>query len=148
MKINEAGLNIIKAFEALRLKAYRDAVGVWTIGWGHTKGVRPGMVITEAEAGRLLRIDVEDAEEAVTRATKGYPTTENQFSALVSFTFNVGAGGLQKSSVLKQHRAGHYALAGAAFMLWVKGTINGRKQTLRGLVRRRQAERRLYATGT
>ena len=65
---NAAGIRLIKAFEGLRLRAYRDAVGIWTIGYGTTSGVRSGMVITEAEAERLLRRDVEKFERAVISA--------------------------------------------------------------------------------
>lgn len=142
MKTNEAGLAIIKGFEGLRLKAYLCPAGKWTIGWGHTRGVRPGLVVSETEAERLLRLDVEDAEADVLKAIRGVPTTDNQFSALVSFTFNVGVGNLLTSSVLRYHRAGKYKLASAAFMWWVKG---GRpKRTIPGLIRRRNAERKLY----
>jgi len=95
-QINRAGLDLIKAFEGLRLRAYQDSVGVWTIGYGHTRGVFPGQVITAAQAEELLRGDLALAEAEVDRdlAAAGWPypgeITDNEFAALVSFVFNLG----------------------------------------------------------
>jgi len=144
VKTNEAGKALIKSFESCRLHAYRDAVGIWTIGWGHTIGVRPGLVITQAQADRLFDLDIAEFEEGVVARLGGAQTTENQFSAMVSLAYNIGLGAFARSTVLREHKKGRYRLAGAAFMLWVKA---GGK-TLRGLVRRRNSERKLYATGT
>lgn len=143
MRTNQKGIELIKHFEQCRLRAYRDAVGVWTIGWGHTKSVKPGLVITQEQADTLLELDLQVFEQAVARAIGDAPTTEDQFAAMVSLAYNIGAGAFARSTVLRQHRAGHPLRAAAAFMLWVKA---GGK-TLRGLVRRRNAERRLYASG-
>lgn len=142
MRINEAGKDLIKSFESCRLRAYRDAVGVWTVGWGHTIGVRPGLVITQEQADKLFDLDIAIFERSITAALNGVPTTENQFSAMVSLAYNIGTGAFIKSTVIRQHRNGNYRLAAAAFMLWVKA--GGR--TLRGLVRRRAAESRLYSS--
>lgn len=142
MNINQAGLELIKEFEGCRLTSYRDAGGIYTIGWGHTKGVKPGMQITKERAERLLEQDIYIFELAVNKAIAGTPTTQNQFSAMCSLAYNIGPGQFGKSTVIKQHRAGRYGLAAAAFLLWVKV---GRR-TLPGLLRRRRAERELYLT--
>lgn len=147
-RINNAGINLIKEFEGVRLKAYKDVGGVWTIGYGSTGShVKPGMVITASQAENLLRDDLQRFEQIVDLKTRDVPTTDNQFAAMVSLAFNVGPGdpkrgraGFLTSSVLKFHRAGRQAFAAAAFLLWVK--VKGK--TIRGLVRRRNAERRLY----
>lgn len=139
MKISSAGLELIQEFEGLRQKAYLDAVGVPTIGFGHTKGVKMGQSITYAQAVDYLREDVEDAENAVDRLVKA-PLSQNQFDALVSFTFNLGQGNLGKSTLLKKLNAGDYKGAADEFLKWNKA--GGR--TLHGLVRRREAERKMF----
>lgn len=145
MKINEAGLNLIKNFEGLSLTAYPDPGTKgepYTIGYGHTGGVKRGQRITREEADRLLREDVARFEAAVVRAIGDAPTTPNQFAAMVSFAFNVGPGNLRKSSVLRHHLARNYARAADSFRLWNKAA--GR--VMSGLTRRREAERKLYLT--
>lgn len=143
MKIGTAGLDLIKSFEGLRLKAYRDSVGVWTIGWGHTSTARPGMQITEEHAEELLRADLADAERAVTRQIT-VPLTQNQFDALVSFTFNLGSGALSKSTLRRLLNAEDYKGAADQFPRWNKGRVNGALVVLKGLTRRRVAERKLF----
>ena len=138
-QINSIGLRLIKSFEGLRLKAYQDAVRVWTIGYGTTRGVKPGMVITEAQAEQLLREDVRNFEQAVNSAVKA-PINDNQFSALVSFSYNVGAGALRSSTLLKLLNQGDYLGAANQFPRWNKA--GGR--VLAGLTRRRNAERALF----
>jgi len=142
MQVNEAGLRIIKEFEGLRLRAYRCPAGVWTIGYGHTRTARKGQVITEAEADRLLREDLRVFEQGVLDALGGAPTTENQFSAMVSLAYNIGLGAFRRSKVLAFHKAGKTAEAARAFANWRKA---GGK-VLPGLVRRRAAEAKLYLT--
>lgn len=137
--INSSGLRLIKSFEGLRLQAYQDAVGVWTIGYGATRGVKPGMTITEAEAERLLKEDVNRFEEAVNSAVK-VPINDNQFSALVSFSYNVGSGALRGSTLLKLLNRGDYSGAANQFPLWNKAG----GQALAGLTRRRKAEQALF----
>jgi lysozyme len=140
-RINQAGLALIKTFEGLRLTAYRCPAGVWTIGYGHTgPDVMPAQRISQERADQLLRGDLDQFEAGVERALVGAETTDNQFAAMVSLAFNIGLGAFQRSTVLRQHRAGHHIRAAAAFLMWVKG---GGK-TLSGLVRRRGAERALY----
>ena len=138
-QINSSGLRLIKSFEGLRLKAYQDVVGVWTIGYGSTRGVKSGMVITEAEAERLLREDVHRFEQAVNSAVK-VPINDNQFSALVSFSYNVGAEALRISTLLKLLNQRDYSGAANQFPRWNKA--GGR--VLAGLTRRRNAERALF----
>lgn len=143
-KINSSGLEIVKSFEGLRTKAYQDSVGVWTIGYGHTSmagspNVTPGMQITEAEAESILKKDLGIFEKGVSEAVK-VSTNSDQFSAMVSFSFNVGLGSLQESTLLRKHNAKDFAGAADEFLRWVYA--GGQK--LPGLERRRKAERALY----
>ena len=138
-QINSSGLRLIKSFEGLRLKAYQDAVGVWTIGYGSTRGVKSGMQITEAEAEQLLKDDVRRFEQAVNSAVK-VPINDNQFSALVSFSYNVGAEALRKSTLLRLLNQRDYSRAANEFPRWNKA--GGRE--LAGLTRRRKAEQALF----
>lgn len=141
MKINEAGLNLIKDFEGCRLKAYLCPAGVWTIGYGHTQGVKPDMVINQLQAERFLRQDLKRFEDAVTSLVK-VPITPNQFSALVSFAYNVGTGALYDSTLLRKLNKKDYKGAANEFLRWNKA---GGK-VLPGLTRRRLAEKDLFET--
>lgn len=140
-KINQAGLELVKQFEGLRLSAYICPAGVPTIGYGSTKGVKMGDCITKAEAEALLIQDLERFEKAVNKAVK-VPLTANQFSALVCFAFNVGIGAFQDSTLLRVLNQSDYAAAANELLRWNKG---GGK-VLPGLTRRRQAERALFLT--
>src|SRR6185295_17828064 len=91
---NQAGIELIESFEGLRLTSYQDSVGVWTIGYGHTRGVRSGQTITQQQAQAFLQQDLGVAEAAVNG--HNLTLTANQFAALVSFTFNLGGGNLNK----------------------------------------------------
>jgi len=150
-KCNEAGLAIIRHFEGLKTRAYRCPAGIWTIGYGHTVGVRRSDVCTKEQAERWLREDVLYAEEAVSRMVK-VPLTDNQFSALVSFAYNVGIDddsdaipeGLGDSSLLKKLNRGDYGSVPASLRRWNKA--GGR--VLLGLVRRRAAEAALWDEST
>ena len=137
--INDVGLRLIKDFEGLRLNAYQDAVGVWTIGYGHTNTAYPGQRITTAQATALLRQDVANFENAVNRAVR-VPLNENQFAALVSFAYNVGSGALNSSTLLRRLNAGDTFGAANEFLRWNRA--GGR--VLAGLTRRREAERSLF----
>ena len=139
MTINSEGVNLIKSFEGMELEAYLDAVDVWTIGYGHTKTAEPGMVITEAKAEELLREDLAEFEEAVTEAVE-VSINFNQFSALVSFCFNLGADSLFQSTLLKLLNQGDFQGAADQFPRWNKAG----GQELEGLTRRRKAERALF----
>ena len=140
MKTSQAGIDLIKQFEGVRLESYVCPAGVLTIGVGHTSAagppkVVPGMKITYQEANEILARDLVKYESAVDRLVT-VPLSQNQFDALVSFTFNVGEGALAKSTLLKKLNAGKYSEVPAELMKWTKG--GGRE--LPGLVRRRRAE--------
>lgn len=139
--LSDTGVKHIKASEGLRLKAYPDPASggdPWTIGYGSTTGVKPGQVITEAQAEQMLRKDVARFEGAVNKLAP--KTTQGQFDALVSFSFNVGEGNLAKSTLLKLHNAGDYAGAANEFSKW---TLAAGKR-MPGLVTRRAGEAKLY----
>lgn len=144
MRTGNDGLDLIKGFEKLELKAYFDAVGVPTIGYGHTRtvtaiDVKQGRTITEAQANEFLEDDVNGAEEAVERGVET-SITQRQFDALVCFTFNVGNSAFLKSTLLQKLNAGDYMGAANQFLRWNKAG----GQVLRGLTRRREAERKLF----
>jgi len=133
------GLDIIKQFEGLKLKAYLCPAGKPTIGYGHTYGVKLGRTITKAEAETLLNLDYQDAVHGVEELTK-VPLTENQLGALASFVFNLGRGKLLGSTLRKKLNQGDYKGAAEEFDKWV--FAGGVK--LKGLVARRAAERQLF----
>ena len=142
--MNQAGIDLLKSFEGCRLRAYRDSVMVWTIGYGHTSmagppEVKSGLTITQAEAEGILKRDLVKYETAVNRAISRVPT-ENQFAAMVSLCYNIGPGNFNRSTVLSAFNAGNLGLAADAFRRWNKA---GGK-VLKGLVRRREAERALF----
>ena len=121
------------------MTSYRCPAGVWTIGYGHTQGVKPDMVISQLQAERFLRQDLKRFEDAVTSLVK-VPVTPNQFSALVSFAYNVGAGALYDSTLLRKLNQKDYKGAANEFLRWNKA---GGK-VLPGLTRRRLAEKDLF----
>ena len=136
------GLNLIKKYEGLQLKAYKDPVGIWTIGYGHTgRDVKPGKVITKAEAERLLKKDLRKFERQVNRRVTR-KLNRNQFDALVSFTFNVGAGNFASSTLLKKLNKGDFKGAANEFLKWDKA--GDPLRVLPGLARRRMEERELF----
>jgi lysozyme len=139
MKTSDRGLNLIKEFESLELKAYLCPAGVWTIGYGHTKDVQEGDTCTEEQANEWLREDVRWAEDAV-RASVKLPLRQTEFDALVSFVFNVGVTAYMRSTLLQKLRRGDLQGAAQQFGRWTRA--NGR--VLRGLVRRRAAERAMF----
>lgn len=141
MKINEDGKALIKRFEGLRLRPYLCPAGVPTVGYGSTgPHVKMGREITEADADALLDKDLERFEAGVTKLVEGVATNDNQFSAMVCLAFNIGLGAFAGSTVLKRHKLGNKIGAANAFEMWVRG---GGK-ILPGLMRRREAERKLY----
>jgi len=142
MRISQAGIDLIKQCEGVRLHVYKDAVGKATIGVGHL--IRPGesfTTITEAEAEDLLRQDVSAAERAISGLVK-VGLSQNQFDALVCFVFNVGANAFKNSTMLRMLNERQYAGAAAQFGRWTKA--GGRE--FEGLVTRRAAERELFLT--
>ncbi len=159
MRISNAGLNIIRQFEGYvrelpngDCEAYRCLVGhrpdgspiydgKWTIGWGCTNGIKEGMVWTRAQAEAGLRREIEKSEQEVTRVCT-VTLNQNQFDALVSLDYNIGDGGLEKSTVLRRLNGGDYAGAAHAFSMWNKsgGVV------VPGLVSRRGKEAALFLT--
>jgi lysozyme len=139
--MNAAGIQLLKLFEGWRPKAYPDpgtGGAPWTIGYGFTRGVRPGDTMTLAEGEARLIREVEEYENGV-KAAAG-TATENQLAAMTCFAYNVGLTGFRGSSVLRFHRAGRFAAAADAFKMWNRAA--GREMA--GLTRRRQAELELY----
>ena len=144
MQVTEEGLALIRRFEGFRATAYRCPAGVWTIGYGHTSQAGPpvvtaGMTVREAVADRMLREDVRRFAAEV-RALLVREVSAAQFSALVSFAYNVGIGAFRSSSVLRAVNAGRLEQVPSRLQLWVKG--GGR--VLPGLQRRRAAEAELF----
>ena len=138
-QINQEGLNLIKSFEGLRLKSYQCPSRIWTIGYGHTRTTKPNTIITEDVADILLADDLNTFERGVERLVT-VPLTDNQFSALVSFSFNVGLGNLESSTLLRLLNRGWYDQVPAQLMRWTRA--NG--EVLGGLARRRAAEAQLW----
>lgn len=139
MKTSPAGRALIHGFEGCKLQAYQDGADVWTIGMGHTRGVKKGMVCNIEQAQIWLVEDLEDAEADVERLVT-VPLNQNQFDALVSFVFNLGGTKLAGSTLLKHLNAGRYKEAAGQFKLWK--LVAGKPSN--GLVRRRAAETDLF----
>lgn len=140
MNISEAGLEHIKHFEGLRLKAYLDPVGIWTIGYGHTgKDVYEGLEITKQQAHDLLVEDVKEAEQDVNLLAK-VTLTQGQYDALVDFAYNLGGGSLKSSTLLRQVNAGLMESAAKEFERWVYAD----GKMLPGLVKRREAAKQMF----
>ena len=130
---------VIKEFEGCRLKAYKCPADVWTIGYGHTDGVKEGDEITQQEADRLLASDVELFSTGVQRLVAS-DINRNQLGALTSFAFNVGLGNLRHSTLLKLVNAEKFTEAADQFARWNKAA----GKPLKGLTKRRESEAKLY----
>ena len=139
MKTSPKGVSLIKSFEGCRLKAYKCPAGVWTIGYGHTAGVKEGDTITQETADAYLRNDLEKYEKAVMNYDGIYHFNQNQFDALVSFTYNCGVGNLKNLT-----QSGKRTLAQISARLLIYNKAGG--VVLRGLQRRRAAEKELFDT--
>ncbi|WP_121812790.1 lysozyme [Mucilaginibacter kameinonensis] len=149
--ISTRGLDLIKSFEGLRLTAYQDIAGVWTIGYGCTfyanaKRIQPGDRLVNKEcASDLLCVILKDFERTVNRVVT-VPLNQNQYDALLSFHFNTGS--LPSSTLLRKLNAGDYGGAAAQFALWTKVTDpkTGKKVISDALVKRRAKEQKLFIT--
>ncbi len=140
MQLGAPGKALIQSFEQCRLKSYQDQRGIWTIGWGHVSpAIGPQSVCTQADADSWFLADVAGACRAV-NSTVDVALTQNQFDALVSFTFNVGAGNEAHSTLVRILNGGDTAGAADQFLVWNK--TNGQENA--GLTRRRVAERALF----
>ncbi len=148
---SDDGLHLIKKFEGLHkvsedgaVSAYRCSAGRWTIGWGHTKGVRSGHKATVGDCEAYLRQDVGESENAVRQLVK-VPLTQNQFDACVSFVFNLGSGNFASSTALKKINALDMDAVPEQLLRWNKARVDGVLTPLAGLTRRRSAEAALFS---
>ena len=130
--------------EGLRLKAYRDLAGVWTIGYGHTKNVTGGQVITEDHARLFFSDDIEPIEEFL---NKHLFLHQHEFDALVSFMFNLGIGTFKKSTMFQFLKNGNFYNASQEFQRWSKARIDGKLTVVQGLLDRRTAEEKIFKNG-
>jgi lysozyme len=140
--IPTVAINMLKSFEDLRLSPYLDGSGIWTVGYGHTRSVDPHTPITLAQAECFLHDDAMAALGAVERLVTA-PLTDNQLAALIDFTFNLGAGALAASTLLRVVNHEQYDLAADEFPRWVHDHTGAVE---RGLVTRRLAEQALWRT--
>lgn len=148
MDISQNCLDLIKKWEGFRANAYLDPVGIPTIGYGtirypNGQKVQIGDIISEPEAEALMKLECDEFAETVNKAVTP-ALNQNQFDALVSFCYNVGAGAFQESTLLKKLNAKDYTEAAAQFLVWNKGTINGQKVVIDGLTNRRKDEKALF----
>ena len=139
MKTSQKGIDLIKHFEGCELNAYKCPAGVWTIGYGHIKGVQEGDVITEQQADEMLVEELNEYENYINTLV-AVPLNQNQYDALVSWVYNLGSSNLNSSTLLKVLNSGDYAGVPEQIMRWNKA---GGK-VLEGLTRRRQAEADLF----
>jgi lysozyme len=140
MNISSDGITLIEGFESLKLEAYQDSKGVWTIGWGHTgPDVYEGLTITEDQADALQKQDLNTAETCVNNDVI-VDLQQCQFDALVSFTFNVGSGNEEHSTLLSLLNSGDYSDAANQFVRWDQSG----GQVIPGLLRRRKAEQAMF----
>lgn len=142
-KTGVKGLALIKSFEGKRLVSYDDGVGVWTVGYGTTRingvKVQKGSTITDSQAELYLKADLETFENVVNNVVT-IEVNQNQFDALVSLTYNIGATAFTNSTLLRKLNSGDFKDASEQFLVWNKG--GGKVMT--GLVRRREAEKELF----
>jgi lysozyme len=139
IETSQAGIDLVKRWEGCKTKAYRCPAGVWTIGYGHTEGVNSSMWISYDKAEEFLKQDLQRFEKAV-KTLVTVPINQNQFDALVSFTYNVGAKAFGNSTLLSLLNQKKYLPASDQFLRWTKAG----SKTLPGLVLRRSEERDLF----
>lgn len=140
MQTSKTGIEMIEKFEGLRLSSYQDSVGIWTVGYGHTGAhVHKGMHISRKEAEYYMAIDLKHFEQCVEKMVH-VPLTQNEFDALVSFSFNVGCEALRKSTLLKKLNDKDYEGASDEFGRW----CHAGHKVLKGLVTRREEERQRF----
>jgi lysozyme len=137
--VPQSAIDLMKKFEGCKLESYQDSGGIWTIGYGHTKGVTKGMVITQEQADAFL---VEEAQNACNQVQELVTVvlTDNKLAALTDFVYNLGIGRLKTSTLLKLINTSEFDAASNQFLLW--DHVNGK--VLPGLLERRTAERTLF----
>ena len=139
MQLSKTGIELLKHFEGCELKAYQDSVGVWTIGYGHTKGIYEGLEITQSEAEKMLQDELPEYEGYIT--DKVVPMLQqHEFDALVCWVYNLGPTNLSSSTMLKKLNAGEFKEVPFQMKRWDKAG----GQPLLGLTRRRNAEALLF----
>lgn len=144
MKTNQDGLNLLKSFEGLRLSPYKCSAGVWTNGYGNTFNVTATTpAITKEQAENQLANNLKYFELGVLKLTKS-KINENQFSSVVCFTYNLGVKAYERSSLRMKINRGDYSDAALSFMLYNKARVNGVLTEIKGLTRRRVAEKQLF----
>jgi len=139
--------NFIKEVEGCKLTAYQDSVGVWTIGYGHTKNVKRGDVITQQQANVFLDQDLKPCYECLFKNVKVF-INEHQKTALLSFIFNVGVGAFEKSTLLKKLNNKEYDEVPKELMRWIYATVNNKKMIVEGLKNRRAKEVKMWELET
>ena len=153
MKTSDKGIELIHSWEQFRHKAYADSGGTWTVGWGSTRifgrSVRKGDYVTKEEGDEQFRKDLAYFENAVESYVK-VGVNQNQYDALLSLCYNIGAGGLKRSKVLKYLNENNLYKAGESFMrhIYTRHRKTKKLIKLRGLVRRRKAEKELFLSVT
>lgn len=140
--ISQDGVKMIEGFESLRLQAYYDLRGILSIGYGHTRGVREGDLITRETAEALLREDLEAAQNCVRQAVNMVRLTQHQFDALVSLVFNIGCTGFHNSQTLRCLEIGDFEGAAEGFSHWTRAGI----EHPAGLIKRRADEAAWFRT--
>ena len=139
MNTSAEGISLIKKFEGCELTAYQCSAGVWTIGYGHTKGIEEGMEISQEEAEQMLVDELHEYENYINKYVTA-PLSQNQFDAMVSWVYNLGPADLKASTLLKVLNAEDYDGVPAQIKRWNKAG----GEILDGLIRRREAEARLF----
>jgi len=139
MKISEEGIELLKKFEGCKLEAYQDSVGVWTIGYGHTKGVYKGMTISQDDAEEMLEEEMEEYEGYIEEYVE-VPLSQNEFDALVCWVYNLGPTNLRNSTLLMVLNQSKFDEVPEQIKRWNKAG----GEILKGLVRRREAEALLF----
>lgn len=147
MNVGDKGIELIRSYEKLRLKAYLPTPNdKWTCGWGSTKGVTKDTVWTEEEAEQHFREDIADVERCLNRAIQGIVITQNAYDAIASLCFNIGCPQFRTSTVLRCLLDGDDECAARAFALWNKQTNKktGGLEVVDGLTKRRAEEEALF----
>ena len=139
MQLSNTGTHLLKFFEGCRLTAYQDSVGVWTIGYGHTKGVYEGMTITQEEADSMLLTELKEYESYVENMVT-VELSQEQFDALVVWVYNLGPTNFKNSTLLKKLNSGDYSAVPTEIKRWNRAG----GQVLEGLVKRREAEAAMF----
>lgn len=140
MNVSEAGRQFLEQHEGLRLTAYQDGGGIWTIGYGHTNGVYPGMTCSQEQADAWLAEDLQSVQGTIAETVK-VPLTQSQYDALASFIYNIGGGAFASSTLLRLLNESEYSAAADQFPRWVHDAAGNVEP---GLVTRRNDERALF----